>query len=73
MAVFHGKQGKGAMRAHRAEKVREAVERQAKFDAEVRDWQNHTGNSEQVEREHVRSLHNFLHEAREAIAKQVAS
>jgi hypothetical protein len=30
MSTFHGKQGKGAMRAHRATKTREAVERQAK-------------------------------------------
>lgn len=30
MSVFHGKQGKGAMRAHRADKVREANERDAK-------------------------------------------
>lgn len=32
MSAFHGKQGKGAMRAHRATKTREAVERQAKVD-----------------------------------------
>lgn len=35
MSVFHGKQGKGAKRAHRADKTREAVERQARFDANV--------------------------------------
>jgi len=30
MSVFHGKQGKGAMREHRATKRREAVERDAR-------------------------------------------
>lgn len=30
MSVFQGKQGKDAMRVHRAKKVREAVERDAK-------------------------------------------